>query len=129
MHKTPAHVTISWVFLILIGIVFGYSYFFYPNSHPIPCMVKEYTGKDCATCGFSRSFSCYSHLQFNSGKSLNPNSWPVFLYLCIQFFLRAFVIFFYSFSGKRVNSTLLKTDILISISGFLLAFLPILFKN
>jgi hypothetical protein len=129
MHKTPAHVIISWVFLILIGIVFGYSYFFYPDTHPVGCLVKSYTGKDCATCGFSRSFSCYTHFQFNEGRIFNALSWPVFLFFVFQFCWRFFVVAAYYFTKKALSPALIKTDAVISISGFLLAFLPILFKT
>jgi hypothetical protein len=129
MFKAPAYVIISWVFLILIGIVFCYSYFFYPNSHPINCLVKQYTGKDCATCGFSRAFSFYSHFQFTNGKTFNSLSWPVFLFFLFQFFLRLFVVLHYYLIKKILTPAYIKADVLISISGFLLAFLPILFKN
>lgn len=129
MHKTPAHVTISWVFLILIGIVFGYSYFFYPNAHPIGCLVKQYTGKDCATCGFSRAFSYYSHFNFSAGRNFNSFSWPVFLFFVFQFFLRSTIILSYYITKKPLKPMYVKTDVIISISGFLLAFLPILLKT
>ncbi|MGZ3900690.1 MAG: DUF2752 domain-containing protein [Bacteroidia bacterium] len=112
----------------MIGIVFSYSYFFYPAAHPIDCFVKQHTGKNCPTCGFSRAFSYYSHFQFNIGKQYNPLSWPVFLYLALQFFMRLSIVCYYSFTKKIVNSALLKADVIISISGFLLAFLPILFN-
>lgn len=128
MHRTPAHVTISWVFLILIGIVFGYSYFFYPNNHPIPCLVREYTGKDCATCGFSRAFSNFVHFNFAEGKSFNSLAFPVFLFFVFQVLLRAFVIVYYKITKLQLPSILVKSDIIISISAFLLAFLPIVFN-
>lgn len=128
MNKTPAHVIISWVFLILIGIVFGYSYFFYPNSHPIGCIVKSYTGRDCATCGFSRAFSCYAHFRFSEGKLYNPYSWPVFLFFVFQFLVRVFVVGKYAATKKPFSVFFLRLDVVISISSFLLAFLPILFK-
>ncbi|MCW3075738.1 MAG: hypothetical protein JWO32_347 [Bacteroidetes bacterium] len=128
MFKAPAHVIISWTFLILIGIALCYSCFFYPNNHPISCVIKSYTGKDCVTCGFSRAFSCYTHLQIKEGKSLNPLSWPVFLFFIFQFILRIVIILRYLITKLPLNNRLILTDVLISISGFLLAFLPILFK-
>jgi hypothetical protein len=128
MTKTPAHVIISWVFLILIGIVFGYSYFFYPTEHPVDCMVKAVTGKDCATCGFSRAFSCYAHGQVSDGKNFNALSWAVFLFFVFQFFLRLFIVTRYTITKKPFSSRFTTADVFISISAFLLAFLPILFK-
>lgn len=129
MFKAPAYVTISWMFLILIGIVFGYSYFFYPNAHPINCAIKERTGKNCAACGFSRAFSNYTHLQIKEGKEFNNRSWPVFLFFLFQFFLRFFIVSHYYLRKKMPGAAFLKADIAISISAFLLAFLPLLFKS
>lgn len=129
MNKTPAHVIISWAFLILIGIVFCYSYFFYPSAHPIGCIIKQHTGRDCATCGFSRAFSYYSHFQFAEGRTFNPLSWAVFLFLVVQFFMRLIIICHYHFTKKIMPPMALKADVIISISGFLLAFLPILFNS
>jgi len=128
MNKTPAHVIISWAFLIIIGIVFCYSYFFYPTTHPIDCFIKQNTGKNCPTCGFSRAFSYYTHFQFATGKNYNPLSWPVFLFLVFQFSLRITIVVSYLFTKRNVNDKWLKTDVIVSISGFLLAFLPILFN-
>lgn len=125
MRKMPAYVIVSWVFFILIGIGFAYSYFFYPNAHPVDCMVKSYTGKDCPSCGFSRAFSHYTHFQFKEGRSFNALSYPVFLFFLGQFFLRMLVLSFYLFSDRQINRTAIKIDAAISILWFLLAFLPV----
>ena len=128
MLKAPAYVIISLVFFILIGVGFAYSYFFYPNEHPVDCLIKASTGKDCPTCGFSRSFSLYTHFEFKQGISRNPLSWPVFLFFQYQFFLRIFIVFYYFATRKIFMRTLIVCDVIISISSFLLAFLPIIFK-
>lgn len=127
MSKTPAYVIISWTFLILIGIVLCYSYFFYPAAHPINCVIKQYTGKECSTCGLSRAFSYFTHLQFSEGKNFNAASWPVFLFFIFQFLFRIVLIVYYTFISKKINPLVIKTDVLISICTFLLAFLPLLF--
>ena len=128
MRKAPAYVIISGVFFILIGMGFAYSYFFYPNDHPVDCIVKLYTGKDCPTCGFSRAFSYYTHLQFKEAKSYNPLSFNVFLFFLIQLALR-FLVLLYFFTGRKIiPPILIKIDVIISISLFLLAFLPIILK-
>jgi len=129
MFRAPAHVIISWVFFILIGIVFIYSYFFYPDSHPIDCFIKSRTGKDCASCGFSRAFSYYTHFKISEGKIFNPLSWYVFLFLILQFTIRLFVVLYYCFKRKSLRNSIVKTDIIISICSFLFAFLPLLFKT
>ncbi|MES2681343.1 MAG: DUF2752 domain-containing protein [Bacteroidota bacterium] len=128
MKRAPAYVIISLVFLIIIGVGFAYSCFFYPNAHPLDCMVRAYTGKDCPTCGFSRSFSYYSHLEFDLGRNFNKLSWPVFLFFAGQFFLRLSVLTYYFSGVKKFNNTFVVGDIIISISTFLLAFLPIILK-
>lgn len=126
MHKAPGYVIIGLVFFILIGVGFAYSYFFYPNDQPIECVVKAYTGHDCPTCGFSRAFSCYTHLQFQEGQSYNTLSWNVFLFFLFQFLVRGIVVIFYIIRGKSFNTIIIKSDLLISISFFLLAFLLLL---
>jgi len=128
MNKAPGYVIISLVFFILIGVGLAYSYFFYPNSHPIECAIKAHTGKDCPTCGFSRSFSNYTHFQFSQGKNYNALSLPVFLFFLIQFLIRGAVAFYFLLTRKLIRQNLIKIDILISISLFLLAFLPIILK-
>jgi hypothetical protein len=126
MQKTPGYVIISLVFFILIGVGFAYSYFFYPNDQPIECVVKAYTGHDCPTCGFSRAFSYYTHLQFQEGKSYNTLSGNVFLFFFFQFLFRGIVVISYLIRRRSFNTIIIKSDLLISISFFLLAFLPII---
>jgi len=129
MLKAPAHVSISWVFLILIGIVLCYSYFFYPNAHPVDCFIKMRTGRDCPSCGFSRSFSYFTHLRFDEGKQYNRFAWHVFLFFVLQLFMRLSVILHYFITRKSLSPWLVKSDVLISISAFLLAFLPLLINH
>ena len=125
MRKAPPYVIISLVFFILIGVGFAYSYFFYPNSHPIDCAFKAATGKDCPTCGFSRSFSYYTHFQFVDGKSFNALSWPVFLFFIFQFCLRGIIILLFLNRSKLIGAAFVKIELITSILLFLLAFLPI----
>lgn len=128
MRQAPAYVMISLVFFILIGMGFAYSYFFYPNRHPLPCLIKSRTGKDCPTCGFSRAFSYYSHAQFEEGARANPLSWPVFLFFGAQLLMRSAVVIRYLKNRRSAPTWLIIWDSIISISFFLLAFLPIILK-
>lgn len=128
MIKAPSYVIISLVFFILIGVGLAYSYFFYPNSHPVECAIKAYTGKDCPTCGFSRAFSFYSHFQFTNGKSFNSLSWLPFLFFLVQFIFRGSIVIYFMVKQKIISTLLIKIDCVISISLFLLAFLPIILK-
>lgn len=126
MFKAPSYVIISAIFFIIIGVVFAYSYFFYPNNHPLTCVYKMYTSRDCPACGFSRAFSYYTHFKFEAGKMFNKQSWPVFLFFCSQFFLRAAIIIYFIRTHKMPTQNFIKTELVISISGFLLAFLPLI---
>jgi hypothetical protein len=128
MKQANAYVIISLVFFIIIGVGFAYSYFFYPNAHPVDCIVRSYTGVDCPTCGFSRSFSYYSHFEYGLGRKFNKLSWPVFLFFAAQFFLRSSVVAYYYCGVRKFSNTFVTVDIIISISTFLLAFLPIILK-
>lgn len=128
MSKIPAYVIISLAFFILTGLGFAYSCFFYPNAHPVDCFIRMQTGHDCPTCGFSRAFSYYTHFQFEQGKIFNPLSWPVFLFFSYQFIFRGFVVVYYYLTGTIFGRNGIISDIIISISFFLLAFLPIIIK-
>lgn len=128
MRKAPAYVIICLVFFILTGIGLAYSCFFYPDAHPIGCAVKNITGKDCATCGFSRAFAHYTHFEFKAGQLVNPLSWRVFLFFVFQLFARASVILYYFTVRKSPGQLFIVLDAVISISLFLLAFLPIIFN-
>lgn len=125
MRKAPSYVIISLVFFILIGVGFAYSYFFYPNDHPIDCAIKAVTGKDCPSCGFSRAFSNYTHFQFKEGKDLNALSWPFFLFFSFQFFLRGGIVLFYLLKRKQIPSLFVKIEIVVSIALFLSVVLPL----
>lgn len=130
MLRLPAHVAVSWIFLLLILIVLLYSFFFYPGDiHPVDCFYKAHTGKDCPACGFSRAFSSFMHFHFSEGKNLNPGAWPAFLFFALQFFIRSAVISRYYITKKTLSAAYVKTDIVISISTFLLAFLPLLINS
>lgn len=126
MLKAPAHVIVSLVFFIGIGMGFAYSYFFYPDDHPVDCMVKQITGKDCPSCGFTRSFSLYTRAQFTTGRVLNPLSWKVFLFFAFQFILRFAVVTHYLTVRKNLSNKVVIADAIISILLFLLAFLPVI---
>lgn len=128
MRLAPAYVSISLVFFILIGMGFAYSYFFYPFDHPIDCMYSKITGKVCPTCGLSRSFSFFTHFKFQEGKSYNDNALFIFLFFLLQFVWRGFVMLSFFTARKSFSSPVIKTDVIISISMFLLAFLPVILK-
>ncbi len=126
MRNFNAYFIINLFFLMLIGVSLAYSYFFYPNNHPVNCPIKEITGKNCASCGFSRAFSSYTHFQFREGLSFNKNSLLVFLFFNLQFLYRGIVVVLITVFRKEITSSVIKWDIVLSILTFLFAFLPML---
>ncbi|MDP1802382.1 MAG: DUF2752 domain-containing protein [Bacteroidota bacterium] len=125
MRKAPSYVIISLVFFILIGVGFAYSYFFYPNDHPIDCAIKAATGKDCPSCGFSRAFGNYTHFQFKEGRDFNSLSWPFFLFFSFQFVLRGGVVLIYLLKPKLISPGFVKIELVISVLLFLSVVLPL----
>lgn len=128
MSKIPDYILISLIFWLLIVFGFIYSFAFYPDKHPINCVIKTQTGKNCPSCGFSKAFSHYSKAEFKLGIETNSKSFPLFLFFSFQFILRGAVLFRYFTAHKIFNAPVIKLDVLISISFFLLAFLPLLFN-
>ena len=129
MRKAPAYVIICLVFFILIGMGFAYSYFFYPDAHPIACAIKGITGKECPACGFSKAFANYTHGEFQKGRQVNPLSWAVFIFFTVQFFMRGALLIYYFAVRKSPARFFTVLDTVISISLFLLAFLPLILKQ
>ena len=125
-YKNNAYFIVNFIFVILIGIALGYSYFFYPNNHPIGCIVKEITGKDCSTCGFSRAFSSFTHFQFVEGNSFNKNALGCFLFFISQFFLRLILIAYSVIKKTEVATKYIFIEVAITILFFLVVFVPLL---
>lgn len=125
-HKNNAYFIVNLIFVILIGIALSYSYFFFPNNHPIGCIVKEMTGKECTTCGFSRAFSQFTHFQFSLGKEFNKNAFGCYLFFIFQFFLRLFILIYTLFIKRQVKKQFKFWEILITVVFFLVVFVPLL---
>ncbi|MDI1355934.1 MAG: DUF2752 domain-containing protein [bacterium] len=126
MRKAPSYIIINWVFFVLLLFGFLYSWWFYPTSQPFDCVVKAQTGKDCPSCGLSRAFSLFTHGEFAKGKAMNVNAFSVFLFFSFQWLARTSVLITYFATRHVIGPLLINSDGLISISLFLLAFLPIL---
>ncbi len=75
----------------VLGLIFLYSGFFVSTDYAINCSYKSQFGVDCVSCGFSRDFASFTHLDF--GKKLNQYSSGVFLFCFIQFVIRVFLVF------------------------------------
>lgn len=125
-NKNNAYFIVNFIFVILIGIALGYSYFFYPNNHPIGCIVKEITGKDCSTCGFSRAFSSFTHFQFAEGNTFNKNAIGCYLFFVSQFFLRLILLSYFLIKKSQIPSKYVFIELSLTIIFFLIVFVPLL---
>lgn len=127
MVKNKNYFIINLIFLIILGVVFGYSYFFYPNDQPIQCAVKAYTGKNCPSCGFSRAFSAFTHLKYDEGMAYNTHAFNAFLFFLFQFILRSFVIIVWFKKPELLPFKFVIVEVTLTIVLFLVVFLPLLF--
>ncbi len=117
---------VNFIFVVIIGAIFFYSYFFY-SSHPIQCLTKAYSGKSCSSCGFSRAFSAFTHFKFDEGKRNNIMALPCFVFLCCQFFLRVFICFGIIKNIRLINwHPFFISEVSASVLLFVYAFLPLL---
>jgi hypothetical protein len=112
--------------IILIGIVLGYSYFFYPTEHPINCIIKSYTGKECSSCGISRAFSYFTHCRIAEGVKFNAYALHVFLFFIGQVIWRLMLLLI----KKLTNySLIIYVDLILTIGTFLPSFGPMLWAQ
>lgn len=124
INNKPDYFIVNFIFVILIGVVFCYSYFFYPNNQPVQCIHKQYIGKDCSTCGFSRAFSSFTHLKYTEGNNYNPNAFKCFLFFVFQFVLRTYLLIMLKKAPEKINKKLMIAEISFTITLFLVAFFP-----
>lgn len=124
--RIPPYILMSFFVFAFIMSGFIYSYYFYPDKHPVTCVIKQITGKNCPSCGFSKSFSYYSHFQIEEGKTNNDKSFAVLMFFLFQLLLRSVILIWFFTTHKVIANKLIKIDLIISISTFLLAFLPLL---
>lgn len=127
--RLPVYILMNALIFFMLCSGFFYSFIYYPDQHPVTCLIKQYTGRDCSSCGFSRAFSHYSHLQVAEGRKANKRSFIVLVFFLFQFTLRSAVLLWFFTTHKIISSQLIKIDLIISISFFLLAFLPLLILN
>jgi hypothetical protein len=125
-NKSNAYFTVNLIFVLLIGIALGYSYFFYPNNHPIGCLVKNMTAKECSACGFSRAFSAFTHFEFTLGNTYNKNALTCYLFFMFQFVLRLYLVGITFFKMAVIPLKYVYTELIVTILFFLIAFLPLI---
>ena len=111
----------------IIGLVFIYSCLFLPENgnHPIPSFYTDLTGRPSPSIGLSRAFSALVRGQFDLAEQFNPHAKNIFAFFSLQFAYRlvSLGIDKIPFVNKRIW---IRVDILLSISLFILAFLPMI---
>lgn len=111
----------------IILLIFIYSGLFSPkeSKHPIPSFYTQITNKNSPSTGLSRSFSAIIRGNLKLSKTYNPYALPIFLFFALQFIFRVFSIFIIR-EKKPLFKLYLFIDITLSISGFYLAFRPLI---
>ena len=119
-NKNNSYFIVNFIFVIIIGVVFSYSYFFYPNNQPIHCLYKLQTGLNCPSCGLSRAFSSFTHLKLAEGKAYNNNALNCFIFFLYQFFLRL-ILLIYNYR-KHISLYFIWTECITSTIFFIFTF-------
>lgn len=119
---------INLIFFGVVVLIFLYSAFFTPSGddYPVKCIHQEILGKPCPTCGLSHSFSELVRGNFREAKKWNVNGPPVFLFFLVQLFLRIGYLILHQKNLFPVK-TLVTSDVIISVSLFLVCFRRLLF--
>ncbi|RYY65699.1 MAG: DUF2752 domain-containing protein [Chitinophagaceae bacterium] len=114
--------------LVLAGItgaLFLYAGFFYDSSGAVQCVYRQALGRDCATCGVTRSFHAFLTGHWQEGLAFNAFGLPLFLFFALQFFARvALVISAGHYAG--FPGSLPRWDAALSATLFLVTFGPLI---
>jgi hypothetical protein len=124
MKKLPTYIVVNLT-LLLVASIFSF-YFTLPGSWRLPCLIREFTGMPCVTCGFTRAFQSFLQFDFEAGRAFNELALPLFWFLAGQVLLRILIVASYYFFRHHLKPQVIKLEVLASISVFLLAFLPVL---
>lgn len=120
--KNNSYFLINFIFVIIIGVVLCYSYFFYPNNQPVNCVYKLQIGLNCPSCGLSRAFSAFSHLKWAEGKAYNPNALLCFYFFLSQFIFRSLILYTIAIYKKNIRPFFIWTESTITIILFIFTF-------
>jgi len=124
MKNWPSYILINLG--LLLAVLFTFIYVYFISSLSLPCMVLEVSGHTCPSCGFTRAFNSFLQFNFELGKSFNELAMPVFLFFAGQVVLRILMVLVYFLLTPNIKTQVVKLDIVVSISVFLLAFLPVI---
>ncbi len=111
----------------VILIVFLYSGFFSPgkNNYPVVCLHEKITGKPCASCGLSHSFSLIVRGRFSEALRWNIYGFRIFVFFAAQLVMRIVFSALY-IRNAGIRKQLILYDITGSILIFLISFMPFL---
>lgn len=106
------------LFVALLLCLFIIPTFLDGSESLVSCQVLESTGKECKSCGLTRDFISFTHLDFRS--PLNSQSIFVFLWFLFQLIGRAIL----AMISSSITPKLIKYDLYISVFTGILVFLP-----
>jgi hypothetical protein len=122
IHLGGSFFIFNQVFAFIALLVLSYLIYlsYGENAGGIQCLYKSKLGKECPTCGFTRSFVDYISFQFESGIRRNNASFYYFLFSC-YFALSRFgwSVFSLFFQKKKLHSEYIKWDITVLVFLFI----------
>jgi hypothetical protein len=123
--RNEPYLIINLILAGVIVLIFLYSGIFSParDNYPVVCIHEKLSGKPCASCGLSHSFSLILRGKISEAYEWNIYGLRVFLFFALQLILRiGFSGFYIRYPDTR--SQLIKYDIGCSVILFIICFLP-----
>ena len=115
--SSKEYLLLNKIFAALLFCLFISCYLITSDS-VISCQVLESTGSECNSCGLTRDFIAFSHLNFQT--PINEQSVFVFLWFWFQFILRIIIILLPS----RLRSKVVMLDIIFCVVSGITVFIP-----
>jgi len=121
------YLTVNLIIAGIILLIFIYSGIFSPvkNNYPVVCIHEKLTGKPCASCGLSHSFSLIVRGKISEARIWNENGLRVFIFFAGQFLMRIFFSIFYLKKPENGRELIL-FDSAVSFMLFIVCFLPLI---
>jgi hypothetical protein len=116
--SSKEYLILNIIFAALLFLLFIACFIFTTESF-ISCQVVELSGKECNSCGLTRDFIAFAHLDFE--KALNENSIYLFFWFLIQLVMRIFIILLPP--RWRLKATIY--DLIFSFVSGIIVFLPL----
>lgn len=107
--------------LLFVALLFGLfvsTFIIDIGSHLASCQVLEHTGEQCKSCGLTRDFISFTHLDFES--PVNEQSIYVILWFLIQLLVRVVLVTRSNLIGPKLKWT----DLILSTCSAIFVFFP-----